>query len=78
MELYLNNEQINEPANTIRTKNPKELLKYLIGLIKNLDKELKEYDGDTNFMEHNPFIPDEFLSFKELIQRMTKWYKSIK
>lgn len=78
LELYLNNEQINEPANTIRTKNPKELLKYLIGLIKNLDKELKEYDGDTNFMEHNPFIPDEFLSFKELIQRMTKWYKSIK
>lgn len=78
LELYLNDEQINEPANTIRTKNPKELLKYLIGLIKNLDKELKEYDGDTNFMEHNPFIPDEFLSFKELIQRMTKWYKSIK
>ena len=78
LELYLNNEQINEPANTIRTKNPKELLKYLIGLIKNLDKELKEYDGDTNFIKHNPFIPDEFLSFKELIQRMTKWYKSIK
>jgi len=78
LELYLNNEQINEPANTIRTKNPKEQLKYLIGLIENLDKELKEYDGETNFIKHNPFIPDEFLSFKELIQRMTKWYKSIK
>lgn len=78
LELYLTDEIIDNPTNTIRTKNPKEQLKYLIGLIKNLDKELKEYDGETNFIKHNPFIPDEFLSFKELIQRMTKWYKSIK
>lgn len=78
LEIYLTDEIIDSPTNTIRTKNPKEQLKYLIGLIENLDKELKEYNGETNFIKHNPFIPDEFLSFKELIQRMTKWYKSIK
>lgn len=78
LELYLIDEIINSSTNTIRTTNPKEQLKYIIDLIKSLDKELKEYEGETNFIKYNPFIPDEFLSFKELIQKMTKWYKSIK
>lgn len=78
IELYLNDETINNGADTIRTNNPKELLKYLIDLIKNLGKEINEYKGTTNLLTHNPFIPDEFLSFKELIKRMTEWYKSIK
>lgn len=74
LELYLT--KIDKPTSI--TKNPKEVLKHLIDLIKSLDNELKEYNGEINFIKNNPFIPDEFLSFKELIQKMTKWYKSIK